>query len=84
MSHFFNRTSTAIIAAAAILCLAGCGRKTGLDPPPVSAITDERAVGAQAPSASPEVRSDPEVRPDARPAEVTQLPRDTPFDWLIE
>jgi predicted small lipoprotein YifL len=80
LSHFFNRTSTAIIAAAVMLsglCLAGCGRKAGLDPPPVSSITDERAIGAQAPPS-------PEVRPDGQPAEVTQLPRDTPLDWLIE
>ena len=79
MSHFFNRTSTAIIAAAVGLCVAGCGRKAGLDPPPVSTITDERAVDAQAPLVPPE------VPPDARPAAVTQLPRDNPLlDWLIE
>jgi len=79
--------SPAIIAAAAILCLAGCGRKGGLDPPPVSTITDERAVDAQ-PLASPEVRSDgqpqPPPTPPPQPA-VTQLPRDNPLlDWLIE
>jgi predicted small lipoprotein YifL len=82
LGHFSHRTNSAIIAIAAILAgiyLAGCGRKAGLDPPPASSITDERAAGPQA--AAP-----PGLRPDGQPVEVTQLPprAGTPLDWLIE
>jgi predicted small lipoprotein YifL len=81
LSHFFYRTSTVIVAVAAMLgslCLAGCGRKAGLDPPPASSIADERAVAAQA-------AASPEIRPDGQPVELAPLPRaGTPLDWLIE
>ena len=80
MSHSAYKASTAIIAAAAAaLCLAGCGRKAGLDPPPASTITDERPVG-------PQTAAPPEPPPDQQPVEITQLPRaGTPLlDWLIE
>jgi predicted small lipoprotein YifL len=72
---------TAVIGAVlvALVCgmgLAGCGRKGGLDPPPVAAPVDERGVvqPAVAPEGSPNGQS---VAP-APPAR-----RGTWLDWLV-
>ena len=62
-------------AMAAALGLAGCGRKGGLDPPPLTSVADPNAV-AQGPP-GPEVAAE-------RSAAVPAPPRDSPIDWLIE
>jgi hypothetical protein len=62
-------------ALVAALGLAGCGRKTGLDPPPSAAVPQQTA-GAQ-PGAEPGVN--PEVKPVAPPGRR----KDFFLDWLI-
>ena len=67
----------AIGALVAALGLAGCGRKSGLDPPP-AAVTDP-AIAAE-PAAGPDIV----VGPDGRPMAPAVAPkRSTPIDWLL-
>jgi predicted small lipoprotein YifL len=58
------------------LGLAGCGRKGGLDAPPMAAAGDLEASGQPAPGSTPGVAG----RPVSPPAEK----RKTFLDWLID
>jgi predicted small lipoprotein YifL len=65
----------AVVAAlVAALGLAGCGRKTGLDPPPAAAVPQQTA-GAQ-PGAEPD--------PDAKPVAAPGRRKSIFLDWLID
>jgi len=64
----------ALGALVAALALAGCGRKAGLDAPPMAAAGDLQASGQ--PGAAPT----PVGGPVSPPAEK----RKTPLDWLID
>jgi predicted small lipoprotein YifL len=64
----------ALAALAAALALAGCGRKAGLDPPPMAAAGDLQGSGQ--PAAAP----GPAGKPVAPPAEKRKFP----LDWLID
>ena len=64
----------ALGALVAALALAGCGRKAGLDAPPMAAAGDLQSSGQ--PGAAPT----PAGRPGSPPAEK----RKTPLDWLID
>jgi predicted small lipoprotein YifL len=57
--------------------LAGCGRKGGLDPPPVAAPVDERGVSTQ-PAAAPEGATNGQALAPAPPPR-----RGTWLDWLL-
>jgi predicted small lipoprotein YifL len=63
-------------ALAATLALAGCGRKTGLDAPPMAAAGDYQTNGQ--PGAAP--ATGPDGKPVAAPAEK----RKSILDWLID
>jgi predicted small lipoprotein YifL len=58
-------------ALVAALGLAGCGRKTGLDPPPAAAIPQQTA-GAE-----------PGAEPSAKPVAPPGRRKDFFLDWLI-
>ncbi len=63
-------------ALVAALGLAGCGRKAGLDAPPMAAAGDVQA--------SPQPGAAPAAGPDSKPAAPLPLDkRKTPFDWLL-
>jgi predicted small lipoprotein YifL len=65
-------------ALVAVLGLAGCGRKSGLDPPP-AAVADPSAAGQTAPGT--------EVGPDGKVAAAPPAPglrRRTYLDWLLD
>lgn len=65
----------AIIGAlVAVLGLAGCGRKGGLDAPPGAAVADQSGPGG--PGAA--------VAPDGTPIAPQAPKRRTPLDWLID
>jgi hypothetical protein len=66
---------TTLVAA---LALAGCGRKAGLDPPPLAAAGDAQAGGQ--PGAAPA------LGPDGKPVAAAPAPdrRKTILDWLID
>jgi predicted small lipoprotein YifL len=70
------------IAAAlvAALGLAGCGRKSGLDLPPMAAAGDQPAPGQPGPAAT----LGPTVGPDGRPVPPQTDKRRTLLDWLID
>jgi predicted small lipoprotein YifL len=72
--HNFARLA-ALGALVAALGLAGCGRKSGLDAPPMAAAGDVQAPGQ--PAAAP-----PALGPDGKPIPPT-LRRQTPLDWLL-
>ena len=61
-------------ALVAALGLAGCGRKTGLDPAPSAAVPQQTA-GAQ-PGAEPD--------PDAKPVAAPGRRKHIFLDWLID
>ena len=61
-------------ALAAALALAGCGRKGGLDEPPLAA--SEPAPPGQAPAAT--------YSPDGKPNPPAAEKRHTFLDWLID
>ena len=65
--------AAALGALVAALGLAGCGRKAGLDPPPMAAAGDAHAGGQPGPA--------PAVGPDGKPAPDK---RKTILDWLID
>ena len=59
------------------LCVAGCGRKTGLDAPPGAQLAEPVP-----PAADPNA---PPAMPDGRPLASQQGPRKRTFlDWLID
>jgi hypothetical protein len=64
----------ALGALAAALALAGCGRKSGLDAPPMAAAGDLQASGQ--PGAAP--------MPDGKPVSPPAEKRKSPLDWLID
>jgi predicted small lipoprotein YifL len=66
-----------VAALAATLALAGCGRKGGLDAPPMAAAGDQAA-----PQPAQGAAYGPDGRPIA-PATTTDK-RHTLFDWLID
>ncbi len=67
----------ALGALAAALMLAGCGRKSGLDAPPMAAAGDLQANG-QGPSQGPS------TGPDGKPVSPAPDKRKTLLDWLID
>ena len=77
-SAFAGFAARGALAAAlvAALALAGCGRKAGLDAPPMAAAGDYQANGQ--PGAAPALG--PDGKPVAPPAER----RKTILDWLID
>jgi hypothetical protein len=65
-----------VAALVAALGLAGCGRKAGLDAPPMAAAGDVQA--------SPQPGATPAAGPDNKPAAPLPLEkRKTPLDWLL-
>jgi predicted small lipoprotein YifL len=90
----FARLSTCGVLVAvliAALSLTGCGRKTGLDAPPMAAAGDVQAspqpgaapVGA-APGGVVAGGVAPAAGPDGKPAAPLPLDkRKTPLDWLL-
>ena len=67
------RLTAALVAA---LGLAGCGRKGGLDAPPLAAAGDQQAAGQ--PGAAPA------AGPDGKPVDPATQKRSRPLlDWLL-
>jgi hypothetical protein len=75
-SHHHTLVRIAAIGALILaLGLAGCGRKSGLDPPPAAAIGDQAlAPGGQ----------EPGIGPDGKPIAPQGAKRSTLLDWLID
>jgi predicted small lipoprotein YifL len=66
----------AIGALVAALGLAGCGRKSGLDPPAAASVAD--------PSVMAQPGGGPGIGPDGKAMAPAQGPqRRTPIDWLL-
>jgi predicted small lipoprotein YifL len=69
----------AVGTLAAALGLAGCGRKSGLDPPPAASASAVDQGGAATAAA---------IGPDGKPVVPAPAPavrrRQTPVDWLIQ
>jgi hypothetical protein len=63
-------------ALAATLALAGCGRKSGLDEPPLAAASDQPPPGKPPATAT--------YRPDGKPNAPATEKRHTFLDWLID
>jgi predicted small lipoprotein YifL len=63
-----------VAALVAVFGLAGCGRKAGLDAPPMAVAGDQQA-GQQGPA--------PAVGPDGKPIAPATDKRHSLFDWLI-
>jgi predicted small lipoprotein YifL len=85
----FARLSTCGVLVAvlvAALSLTGCGRKTGLDAPPMAAAGDVQSSpqpGAAPVGAAPGGVA-PAAGPDGKPAAPLPLDkRKTPLDWLL-
>jgi predicted small lipoprotein YifL len=72
-SRFGRAGFAALAALAAALTLAGCGRKAGLDPPPMAAAGDLQSNGQ--PGAVPSA---------GKPVAPSSEKRKTPLDWLID
>jgi predicted small lipoprotein YifL len=70
----FAARGALVAALVAALGLAGCGRKGGLEAPPMAAAGDLQAGQAPAPALGPD------GKPVAPPAEK----RKNPLDWLID
>jgi hypothetical protein len=66
------RPGALLVALVAALALAGCGRKAGLDPPPMAAAGDVQGSGQ------------PGAAPDGKPAAPLPDKRKTFLDWLID
>ena len=71
-----------VAALAATLALAGCGRKTGLDAPPMAAAGDYQTNGQ--PGAAPTTGATPAPGPDGKPVAAQADKRKTILDWLID
>ena len=74
----------------AMTCLGGCGRKAGLDPPPVGSVAAPLEGPAlqgdpmQPQPAPAQPRNEPMFGPDGKPiAPKTGEKRWTPLDWLL-
>jgi hypothetical protein len=70
----FTAPGMLAVVLVAALGLAGCGRKAGLDPPPMAAAGDLQGNGQ--PGAAP--------APDGKPAVPQPDRRKTVLDWLID
>jgi hypothetical protein len=85
LSPVFNRrlARIAVVGALALaLGVAGCGRKSGLDPPPGASIADQGPPPAGAPAAAGGPPAG--VGPDGKALAPAQGPkRTTPFDFLL-
>jgi predicted small lipoprotein YifL len=76
-THRFSLAGLGLVAVlVAALGLAGCGRKAGLDAPPMAAAGDLQANGQPGAASAP----GPGGKPAAQPAEK----RKTFLDWLID
>jgi predicted small lipoprotein YifL len=75
LARFAARGALAAALLAA-LALAGCGRKSGLDAPPMAAAGDLQAGGPPGPA--------PTLGPDGKPAAPAAEKRKTLLDWLID
>ena len=74
----------------AATCLGGCGRKAGLDPPPVASVSAPlegaplQGDPTQPQPAPAQPRNEPMFGPDGKPmAPKTGEKRWTPLDWLL-
>jgi predicted small lipoprotein YifL len=67
----FGARGALAVALIAALGLAGCGRKAGLDAPPMAAAGDPQASGQAGPA------------PDGKPVSPPAEKRKTVLDWLI-
>jgi predicted small lipoprotein YifL len=74
-AQFAPRTAL-VVALVAALGLAGCGRKGGLDAPPMAAAGDLQASGQPAAA--------PALGPDGKPVASPPDKRKTVLDWLID
>jgi hypothetical protein len=79
-----------IAAMVAMTCFGGCGRKAGLDPPPVASVSAPlegaplQADPTQPQPAPAQPRIEPMFGPDGKPiAPKTGEKRWTPLDWLL-
>src|SRR5205823_1256039 len=80
LNLFRNRGPARCLAVGVLfvaLCLAGCGRKGGLDPPPAAAIVDQTV-------AAPAEVDKPPLGPDGRPLSPPPPARRSLIDWLID
>jgi len=79
-ARFGRAAARGVLAAAlvAALGLAGCGRKGGLDAPPMAAAGDLQAGGQPAPTPAPV------LGPDGKPVPPAAEKRKTVLDWLID
>jgi predicted small lipoprotein YifL len=69
----FAARGALVAALLAALALAGCGRKSGLDAPPMAAAGDLQAGGQP-----------PALGPDGKPVSPAPDKRKTLLDWLID
>jgi predicted small lipoprotein YifL len=72
----FAARGALVAALLAALALAGCGRKSGLDAPPMAAAGDLQAGGQPGPA--------PALGPDGKPVSPSADKRKTLLDWLID
>jgi hypothetical protein len=79
-----------IAVTVAVTCLGGCGRKAGLDPPPLASVsaplegTLPQVDPTQPQPAPAQPRNEPMFGPDGKPmAPKTGERRWTPLDWLL-
>jgi hypothetical protein len=77
LAGFAARGALAAVLLAA-LGLAGCGRKSGLDAPPMAAAGDLQAGGP------PGQGQAPTLGPDGKPVSPAADKRKTLLDWLID
>lgn len=90
ISRLPNRVGVtfALMATTAVF---GCGRKAGLDPPPVASISEPvegvapQADASQPGSAPAQPKAEPMLGPDGKPiAPKTGEKKWTPLDWLLD
>jgi len=79
-----------VVALVAGVGLAGCGRKAGLDAPPMAAAGDQQAAqpGSAPSTASGTTQASTQAStqalgPDGKPTAATTDKRRTLFDWLV-
>jgi predicted small lipoprotein YifL len=75
-----------VVALVAGVGLAGCGRKAGLDAPPMAAAGDQQAgqPGSAPSTASGTTQASTQaLGPDGKPTSATTDKRRTLFDWLL-
>ncbi|HEY7298536.1 MAG TPA: hypothetical protein VH684_11425 [Xanthobacteraceae bacterium] len=89
ISRLPNRLG-AILALVGTVAVFGCGRKAGLDPPPVASISQPvegapvQADASQSGSPAAQPKAEPMFGPDGKPiAPKTGEKKWTPLDWLL-